>query len=67
MMNDDVTELQTRLAFHEDAINQLSATVARQQNEIDILKQAMQSQNQRIQALTPADARDDGDEIPPHY
>jgi len=66
-MNDDIEELQTRLAFSEDAINQLSHTVARQQNEIEILKKALQAQNQRIQALTPADAGDLGDEIPPHY
>ncbi len=66
-MNNDITELQTRIAFHEDAINQLSATVARQQSEIALLQQALQAQNQRIQALTPADPGDFGDEIPPHY
>lgn len=66
-MSNDITELQSRLAFQEDAINQLTLTVSRQQNEIENLKRALQTQGQRIQALSSPDQSDPSQEIPPHY
>jgi SlyX protein len=69
-MNEDrLIDLETRLAYQDDAIRSLSDTIARQQKQIDQLESLMRQLLERVRTLaepgvfkgTPAD------EVPPHY
>ena len=67
-MNDEIVELQTRLAFQEDSIHELSMIVARQQQTLDQVVPLLQRLQLQVSALTPPDVTDPGDEPPPpHY
>ncbi len=69
-MNDDrFIALETKLAFFEDAAQQLSDVVARQQQQIDSLETALRLLIDRVQSLNEAAASKGSlaDEIPPHY
>jgi len=70
-MNTDerFTELETKLVYCEDLIQQLNAALSSQQLQLDDLRLAVKVLSERLkeasmpqqQALTP------GDERPPHY
>lgn len=66
-MHDDLTELQTRLAFQDDTLQSLNATVIRQQQEIQELKLELAELKERLQELaeTPVGNREEAP--PPHY
>ncbi|AXE32608.1 SlyX protein [Chromobacterium phragmitis] len=61
--------LEVRLAFQDELLDALNATVARQQKEIDLLQQQIRLLYQQFRNAQP----DDGpgasprDDIPPHY
>lgn len=62
--------LETKLAYHEDAAQQLSDVVARQQQQIDALETALRALIERVNNLSMQEGADKGalsDEIPPHY
>ena len=70
MLEDDVIELQTRIAFQEDTLSELNQVIARQDRQISELQRGLKaltkkfddSQYEREQAdFAPADER------PPHY
>ncbi len=61
-----ITELETRLAFQDDSLHSLSATVAQQnrdilllQRQIELLKQRLQEHGQQYQEVP--------NQPPPHY
>lgn len=66
---DRFIDLETRLAYQDDAQRTLSDTVARQQKQIDQLERLVRDLLDRVRSLsdpgvfkgTPAD------EVPPHY
>lgn len=64
-----VVELQSQLAFHEDTVNALNEEMAGQQQEILILRQQLMLLKQRQDEATAQ--MDQGgttvDEKPPHY
>ena len=67
-MQDDLIELQTQLAFQEEANNQLSDVVADQQRQIDRLRQEMRLLNEKYQELLDSlEKQPAGNERPPHY
>ncbi len=66
-MEKELIDLQTRVAFQEDAIQQLNLAMVHQQNIIDVLQRGFLELRQQIQALTPPDAPETTDEAPPHY
>lgn len=57
-------ELQTQLAFQEDALQALDDTVARQQKEIDRLLLLQQRLERQFEEMSDAPA---ADQRPPHY
>lgn len=69
-LHDDVIELQTRVAYQEDTINQLNQVVTKQDADIVQLQQQMRLLAKRIDELSFAQ-NDAGEEIsnerPPHY
>lgn len=67
-MLDDLIELQTKLAFQEDAIDALNAVVARQENRISTLERAQQALTEQLRALAASISVERGQEPPPpHY
>ncbi|MFD2110636.1 SlyX family protein [Thiorhodococcus fuscus] len=63
-----IADLQVRLTYQEDDLSQLNLTVARQQQEIDSLRQELQRLRELIASQaqngsSPAPAH----ESPPHY
>lgn len=66
-MNDQLVDLQQRIAFQDDAIHRLNLTVSRQQNELATLRLALQELQKQLRNLTPPESNDGQHEIPPHY
>lgn len=62
-----ITELEVKLGFAEDLLDELNKTVYRQQGQIEQLQQAVKSLRQQIQLQAPAEPRNPADEVPPHY
>lgn len=61
-------ELETRIAFQEDAINELSRAAARQRNDIDALRREIDALRRQLRDLAPPASGAAGDEPPPpHY
>jgi len=66
-MDARINELEVKLSFAEDLLEQLNLTVYRQQQQIDRLQQDMRALRQQLQESMPAEQRSLRDEIPPHY
>lgn len=60
-------EVEAKLAFAEDLIDTLNATVVRHQAQLELLQQQLRLLHQRMAELRVDDARPPGEEIPPHY
>ena len=67
-MNETIADLQTRVAYQEDSIEQLNQIIIKQQAEMDILKGEILRLKEMIQEV--AESLSDGampDAPPPHY
>lgn len=62
-------DLETKLAYQEDATQQLSDVVARQQQQIDALEAALRVLIERVENLKDSGGEKTSlrDEVPPHY
>jgi SlyX protein len=65
-MESRLTEIEVKLGFTEDLLEELNRTVYRQQQQIDRLQQELRTLRLQVSAL-PAEQRAASDEIPPHY
>lgn len=65
-MEQKIEDLQTRLSFQEDTIEQMTKTLVEQQNEMYEIRQMMQHLQKQLAAMAPSDI-DANDEAPPHY
>ncbi len=68
----EIEDLQIRISFQEDLIQELNRTVARQQTEIEALRRGLQLFQQRLQEVerSQSDGKDGEStdfELPPHY
>lgn len=68
-MNERITELEIKIAYQEDTIQQLDSVICQQQEQIDLLIKQFKQLTQSSQ-----DATEDAkslftalDEVPPHY
>ncbi|RAU17806.1 SlyX protein [Nitrincola tibetensis] len=59
-------DLESRVAFQEDAIDQLSSIIARQEKEIERLTHSLIHLNNRLNELTVGE-EPFVDQLPPHY
>ena len=66
-MEQTIEDLQTRLSFQEETIEQMTKTLVSQQNEMYEIRQMMKHLQKQIVAITPSDIDANTDEIPPHY
>lgn len=67
---DELIELQTRIAYQEDTINQLNQVITKQDADILQLQHQMRLLAKRIDELSfaqGADAEEITNERPPHY
>jgi SlyX protein len=63
-----ITELEIKLAFQDDLLESLSQTVARQQQQIDLLQEQMRVLYRQIKSNDPDNpGLPPQQEIPPHY
>jgi SlyX protein len=62
-----ITELEIKISYAEDLVDELNRTVFRQQRQIDQLLDEVRVLRQQVQAVAPSEARSLRDEIPPHY
>jgi SlyX protein len=66
-VEDPIIDLQSRLAFQEDHLDQLNTTVARQQLEIEALQRQLGELRRELREMA-VNARPAGAETPPpHY
>ncbi|MEW8003064.1 MAG: SlyX family protein [gamma proteobacterium symbiont of Ctena orbiculata] len=67
-MDDRIVDLESRLAFQEQAIHTLSETLVEQQRTINSLSRTVDALRQRLQALQPSPLQSGETEPPPpHY
>jgi SlyX protein len=67
MSDDRITELEVKLAFTEDLLDAVNATIYRQQQQIDRLEREVRELRKQLMAAAPQESRSLRDEIPPHY
>jgi SlyX protein len=67
MMDERIVELEVKLAFAEDLLETLNATVYRQQERIEALERQVRDLRKLVAEALPAEQRSLRDEIPPHY
>ncbi len=60
-------DLEVKLSFTEDLVDHLNQTVARQQEQIDLLLREVARLRREGQQVAPGPARHPADELPPHY
>ncbi len=66
-MESRITELEIKISYTEDLVEELNRTVFRQQQQIDLLAKELRSLREQIQSSQPQEFRSLRDEIPPHY
>lgn len=64
-VNDQIAELESRIAFQEDAIDKLSEVVARQEKDIERLTRMVQILNTELKEANGGSRPED--QPPPHY
>lgn len=62
-----LTELEIKLSFTEDLVDELNRTVARQQEQILLLQDELRALFQQMEQMAPAEKADLREDIPPHY
>lgn len=66
-MEQEITDLQTRLSFLEDNVDELTRTVVEQQNQIHELRSLIKQLETQLLEITPSDIDSEIDVQPPHY
>ena len=68
-MNQDerITNLEVKLSFSEDLLEELNQTVYKQQQQIEALVKELKALKVQIASNSPNDGASARDEIPPHY
>ena len=66
-MESRLSEIEIKLSFNEDLLEELNRTVARQQQQIAELEQQVRDLRLQLQRSLPAESGASGHEIPPHY
>ncbi len=66
-MNDEIVELETKMAFQEDMIHALNLTVAEQQRKLVELERDVKEMQTQLRAIATNLPNSIIDEPPPHY
>jgi len=62
-----LAEIEIKLSFNEDLLEELNRTVAQQQQRIADLEQMVRDLRLQLQRSLPPDSDTPAHEIPPHY
>ena len=62
-----ITDLEIKISYTEDLVEELNRTIFRQQQQIDFLARELDALRQQVQAVPPAQTSSLLDELPPHY
>jgi SlyX protein len=62
-----LTDLEIKISFTEDMVDELNRTVFRQQQQIDLLMLQIKALREQVRTAEPAEQLNLRDEIPPHY
>ncbi len=66
----EIEDLQIRISFQEESLQELNLTVARQQTELELLRRELLRLQERLLELErnqPGGESGGGVELPPHY
>lgn len=66
-MESRITELEIKISYMEDLVEELNRTVFRQQQQIDLLARELRNLRDQVQSGQPQEFRSLRDDIPPHY
>ncbi|PXF29660.1 hypothetical protein WH50_19470 [Pokkaliibacter plantistimulans] len=66
-MEDRLTELETRVAFMDDTINQLNDELVHQQKELETLHRMLHLMHEQMKQMTNPEQSNQGEPPPPHY
>ena len=66
-METRLADIEVKLSFNEDLLEELNRTVVRQAQQIERLQQEVRALREHVIANQPADPRTPPDETPPHY
>ncbi len=66
-MESRITDLEIKISYTEDLVDELNRIVYRQQQQIDLLANEVKSLRDQVQAAKPNETRSLRDELPPHY
>jgi SlyX protein len=66
-MKDRLSEVEIKLGFAEDLLDELNRTVFRQQQQIEQLLREVRALRRQLEASIPAERATPADEVPPHY
>ena len=62
-----LTDLEIKISYSEDLVDELNHTIFRQQQQIDLLIKQIKTLDEQVQNAAPAEQRSLRDELPPHY
>jgi SlyX protein len=66
-MESRIAEIEVKLSFSEEMLEELNRTVYRQQQQIEQLQQELRALREQVRNSLPAEPRNPLDETPPHY
>jgi SlyX protein len=66
-MESRITELEIKISYAEDLVDELNRMVFRQQQQIDQLINHIRALREQVQAAAPGEQHSLRDELPPHY
>lgn len=66
-MESRITDLEVKITYTEDLLDELNRTVFRQQQQIDLLIAEVTALREMVRNAEPGEPRNLRDEIPPHY
>ncbi len=62
-----LADLEIKLSYTEDLVDELNRAIYRQQLQIDLLAGELETMREQVRTAEPGEARSLRDEIPPHY
>jgi SlyX protein len=62
-----LNDLEMKISYTEDMVDELNLTVFRQQQQIDQLVRQVTALREQVQNAAPAEQLNLRDELPPHY
>ena len=66
-MESRLIDLEIKISYTEDMVDELNRTIFRQQQQIDRLITEFRALREQVQSAAPAEQRSLRDDLPPHY